>query len=526
MSGSDHAPVGVGFLGSGPSAGARLIDNSSGPHQAEHMRILRRLQHIDQSVYDRVTRVGTPRLDGFTPRFVQATDHMAPWMMVSATLAVSGGPRLRRTALRAIVASGLANAAASGLKHLVRRPRPDSSAVPAGRFPYRAYLSSSFPSGHTAAAFGFATGIAVDAPKPLAALAALLAGSVGFSRVHSGVHYPGDVLGGMAVGVGAALLARAVLPPRPELVYGARTVPAGKATVDPEGAGVTVVLNPRSADGTLPTLSIADTTSRVARQLPRARIVPMTIDDDIREVMEEAARDCEVLAVAGGDGTVNAGATAALAHDRPLLVLPDGTLNNFARTLGLTSVDIALRAFTDRRLAKVDVGEVDGHVFLNTASFGSYPRMVERRDRWAQRIGKWPAFAWALWRDLREVRPTPALVNGRRAKVWWAFVGNCRYRTHARVPGLREHLDDGRLDVRLLSARYPFPRVRALTDVLLGRPLSGRGYTEDLVESLILAIPSAPRLIAVDGEVMAGSPTMTFRKRPAALRVFVPAVSS
>lgn len=488
------------------------------------MRILRHLQRIDQSVYDRVTRVGTPRLDGFTPRFVQATDHMVPWMMISATLAVTGGPRLRRTALRAITAAGLANATASVVKYLLPRTRPDDSAIPAARSPYRSYPSSSFPSGHTAAAFGFTAGIAADAPKPMAALVAGLAGLVGLSRVHSGVHYPGDVLGGMAVGLGAGLLARAVIPPRPELSFGASTIPAGEADEDPEGAGVTVVLNPRSASGALPAFNIADTTSRVARQLPRARIVPMSADDDILEVMDEAARDCEVLAVAGGDGTVNAGAGAALRHDRPLLVLPDGTLNNFARTLGLTSVDIALRAFADRRLARVDVGEVDGHVFLNTASFGSYPRMVERRDRWAQRIGKWPAFAWALWRDLREVRPTPAMVDGRPAKVWWAFVGNCRYRTHARLPALRERLDDGRLDVRVLCARYPFPRVRALTDVLLDRRLSGRGYTERLVESLSLAIPSTPRLIAVDGEVREGSATMSFHKRPAALRVFVPAI--
>lgn len=486
------------------------------------MRLLQRLQRIDQHVYDRVTGVGTPSLDGYTPKFVQSTDNMAPWVLVSATLAVTGGPRLRRTALRAIVAAGIANVAATGIKYLARRPRPDSSAVPAARFPYRAYLSSSFPSGHTAAATGYAGGVMSDAPLPLAVLVSAMAGTVGFSRVHSGVHYPGDVLGGIAVGAGAALLARALIPPRPELVFGAGTIPAGEAAVDPEGAGVTVVVNPRGGATGVPTLTTADTTTRVARQLPRARIVPMSADDDVSEVMDKAARDCEVLAVAGGDGTVNAGATAALAHDRPLLVLPDGTLNNFARTLGLTSVEIALRAYADRRLARVDVGEVDGHVFLNTASFGSYPRMVERRDRWADRIGKWPAFALALWQDLREVRPTPALVDGRPAKVWWAFVGNCRYRTHARVPGLREHLDDERLDVRVLCARSPFPRVRALADVLLGRALSGAGYTERLTESLTLAIPDEPRLLAVDGEVMEGSPTVAFRKRPAALRVFVP----
>lgn len=487
------------------------------------MSLLSRLHRIDQRVYDRVAAVGTPALDPYTPRFVQATDNMAPWFLVSATLAATGGPRLRRTALRAILAAGAANAASAAVKQLAGRSRPDDSAVPRARISYRSYPSSSFPSGHTAAAAAYAGGVMADAPRPLAALVAALAGAVAASRVHSGVHYPGDVLAGIAIGSGAALLSRTVVPPRPELVFGARTAPDGETEADREGSGVTVVVNPRSASGAVPALSPADVTSRVARALPKARIIPLSAEDDVAEVMDQAARTSEVLAVAGGDGTVNAGAKAVLDHDRSLLVLPDGTLNNFARTLGLTSVDIALRAFADGRLARADVGEVDGRIFLNTSSFGSYPRMVERRDQWAGRIGKWPAFALALWRDLREVSPTPAVVDGERTRVWWAFVGNGEYRTHARVPALRERLDDGRLDVRVLSAREPFPRLRAVVDVLLGKTKQGGGYVERLTTGLTLSIPSEPRLLAVDGEVVQGSAAVAFTKRHAALRVFVPA---
>ncbi|WDZ92987.1 bifunctional phosphatase PAP2/diacylglycerol kinase family protein [Nocardiopsis sp. HUAS JQ3] len=485
-----------------------------------------RLQRADKKVYDHVTGLGPASLDAYTPKFVQATDNMAPWFLMSATLAATGGPRLRRTALRAILAAGTANLVSAGIKQISGRTRPDNSAVPAARSPYRSYPSTSFPSGHTAAAAAYAAGVMTDAPKPLAGLVALLAGGVAFSRVHSGVHYPGDVLAGVAIGCGAALLARTVVPPRPELVFGARTVADGETDVDREGSGVTVVVNPRSASGTMPGLSAADVTSRVARALPKARIIPLSAEDDVVGVMDQAARTSDVLAVAGGDGTVNAGAQAALDHDRPLLVLPDGTLNNFARTLGLSSVDIALRAFDDGRLARVDVGEVDGRIFLNTSSFGSYPRMVDRRDKWAERIGKWPAFALALWQDLREVSPTSAVVDGEPAKVWWAFVGNCQYRTHGRVPALREQLDDGRLDVRVLTARAPFPRLRAVADVLLGKFAHGEGYSERLTTGLTLTIPGEPRLLAVDGEVVEGSRTVVFTKRHAALRVFVPAVET
>ncbi|WP_159942342.1 MULTISPECIES: bifunctional phosphatase PAP2/diacylglycerol kinase family protein [unclassified Nocardiopsis] len=490
------------------------------------MSLLSRLQRADEFAYRRITGAGPAVLDPYTPKFVQATDNMAPWFLMSATLAATGGPRLRRTALRAILAAGTANAVSAVVKHLSNRTRPDTSAIPEARSPYRTYPSTSFPSGHTAAAAGYAGAVMADAPRPLAGLVAALAGAVALSRVHSGVHYPGDVLAGVAIGSGAALLARTVLPPRPELVFGAQTVPDGESDADREGSGVTVVVNPRAAAGAVPALSLTDVTSRVARALPKARVLPLSAEDDVAEVMDQAARTSEVLAVAGGDGTVNAGARAALEYDRPLLVLPDGTLNNFARTLGLTSVDIALRAFIDGRLARVDVGEVDGRIFLNTASFGSYPRMVERRDRWAERIGKWPAFALALWRDLREVSPTPALVDGEPTRVWWAFVGNCRYRTHGRVPALRERLDDGRLDVRVLSAREPFPRLRALADVLLGGLTGSDGYAERLTTGLSLSLPGEPRLLAVDGEVVEGPATVVFTKRHAALRVFVPALSS
>lgn len=505
------------------------------------MRALRAIDRLDRRIHRFVTGLGAPALDPYTPKFVQATDNMAPWFLVSATLAATGGPRLRRTALRAMAAAAAANAASAGVKHLTDRTRPDLSRVPRSRIPYRDYRSSSFPSGHTAAAVGYAAGVAADAPRPLTALVAALAGAVAVSRVHSGVHYPGDVLGGAAIGLAAALAARAAVPPRPELAHGAETLPGGVhsepvpgedalSTGALPGAGVTVVVNPRSAD-VLPTTlaeglpgpATGGTPSRIARALPGATIVALSEDDDITLVMDKAAAAGSVLAVAGGDGTVNAGARAALDHDRPLLVIPDGTLNNFARTLGLTSVEAALRAYSDGRLARVDVGEVDGRLFLNTASFGSYPRMVERRDRWAPRIGKWPAFALALWHDLREVDPTPAVVDGRATKVWWAFVGNGRYRTHARVPALRESLVDGRLDVRVLGARSPFPRLRAALDVLLGRHWRGEGYRERTARELELVLPAEPRLLAVDGEVVEGSRTVRFTKRPAALRVFVPA---
>lgn len=487
------------------------------------MRLLSELQRLDRRVYDSVTSLGPPVLDRISPRFVQATDNMAPWIATAALMALSGDARARRTAVRAMLAASAADGAATlVLKRVFPRARPDMSGVPAARLPRKRYRSSAFPSGHTAAAAGFAFGVMADAPRPLNALVGVLAGAVALSRVHSGVHYPGDVLGGVAVGAGAALAARALVPPRPRPAGAARTTPVEECPGDEDGRGMTAVVNPDSAQGALPMPGPAPA-DRIRRELPRARIVEIGPGDDLPAVVDEAAAHCEVLAVSGGDGTVNAGARAAVAHGRPLLVLPSGTFDNFARTLGLASIEAAVRAYREGALARVDVGAVDGRVFVNTASFGSYPRLVDERERLQHRMGKWAAFTLASWRALRDIEPSDVLVNGERRSVWWAFIGNCRYRTRALAPSRRERLDDGVLDVRVLSARRPFPRLRAVPDVLLGRWGLSEGYAERRSGRLVIGSLDGGLRLAVDGESFAGPAELVFSKRPGALRVFVPA---
>lgn len=488
------------------------------------------LQRLDRRVYRRVTALGPPALDRVTPQFVQATDNMAPWFVVAATMAATGGPRMRRTAVRALAAAGLANLTSMVvLKRLFRRIRPDTSQVPPPRIPLRPYTSRSFPSGHTAAAVGFACGVATDAPRPLSALVSTLAGTVAFSRVHSGVHYPGDVLGGAAVGVLTARLARRVLPPRPELATGAGTASEVARTVDPDGRGVVAVVNARAARSIVPLSVSGPPADQVRRALPEARVVVPEAGEDLAAALDEAARACDVLGVVGGDGTVSAAASAALRHDRPLLVLPAGTHDHFAATLGVDSIDTAVAAYRGGRLARVDVGVAegdglgpDGRVFVNTASLGAYPRLVEHRERLRPRLGKWLVWAAASRRVLAELRPVDVRVDGQRTRVWWVFVGNCRYRTHTMFPGMRRHLADGALDVRVLAAGVPFPRARALLDLALASWGLGGHYQRRLTDSVIVVreVDTAP--LALDGETVPCPPSLRLTKRLAALRVFVP----
>jgi PAP2 superfamily len=176
------------------------------PHPAHAGRcsgraLLVEAERVDRAVYAAVAGTDTPCLDRATRRLSRAADYSKLSIAAGAILALGGGPRGRQAAL-----SGLASVAATAtivnvvVKPLGRRRRPDRSGhqvAPDRRV--RMPASRSFPSGHTAAATAFASGVGRVLPLagvPLHALAAL----VGYSRVHTGVHYPGDVLGGALLG--------------------------------------------------------------------------------------------------------------------------------------------------------------------------------------------------------------------------------------------------------------------------------------------------------------------------------------
>ena len=128
-----------------------------------------------------------------------------------------------------------------------------------------------------------------------------------------------------------------------------------------------------------------------------------------------------LIVAGGGDGTVSTVAAALVDTGIALGVLPLGTLNHFAKDLGIPlDLDDAVAHDRRRPAAPVDVGEVNGRIFLNNSSLGLYPDIVRDRERQQKRLGrgKWPAFAWATLAALRRypfLRVAPAL-DGERAR--------------------------------------------------------------------------------------------------------------
>ena len=197
---------------------ARRVEVRRGP-ASPWVEQLRELGAVDKAVYQAVARTPTAALDGPVRRLSTAADRSRLWLAIAAVIALLGGRRGRRAALEGVLAIGVSSATVNlGAKTLHRRRRPDRlgrSLSQARHVPMPS--STSFPSGHAASAFAFAYAVGRHLPG-LAVPIRLLAAAVAYSRVHTGVHYPGDVVVGSVTGAGTGAMVAAVvdrLPTRP-----------------------------------------------------------------------------------------------------------------------------------------------------------------------------------------------------------------------------------------------------------------------------------------------------------------------
>ncbi len=365
-------------------------------------------------------------------------------------------------------------------------------------------------------AFSTALAIAAAAELPLAVAPVL---AVGAASVGAGGRPTQASMGRGALIGGASALMSLKIWPRVAHELAAAVVVRDVVDVLPsvDGDGLTIVVNPSSGPG-----SADDALAAISDALPAAEIVQLGPDDDLEAVLEEAAQRSRVLGVMGGDGTINAGASAALAHGRPLAVVPGGTLNHFARDLGIDTTDDAIAAIRTGDVVQIDVGLIDGHLFLNTASFGTYSEFVKARERHERRLGKWPAVVVALVMTLREGKPTSAVIDGTSRKVWMIFFGNCAYDPPGFAPATRSRLDDGTFDVRIVDGTHPWARTRLVAAVLLGRLAKSRVYQRWTATSITVDTDESTSNLATDGEIFDGAGNFVVEKSPSQLLVIAP----
>ena len=490
------------------------------------LRLVDPVNEIDRGISRHIATMPPSGLDTVMKGLTTAANHSVLWFTVASALALRRGAT-RKAAARGVLAIALASGSANAVcKPLLPRRRPAASELPAYQTLPSPPTSSSFPSGHAASAAAFATAVGLESPK-VGLVIAPVAAAVAYSRVHVGVHWASDVAAGAALGAGVALLTRRWWPVR--RTDEARARPVDSAPALPGGDGLLMLVNQFSGDPNY------DPLGDVARVLPHAEILTVQQGRSIEAQLEAALRrrDGEMgthimaLGITGGDGSVGAGAAVAERHGLPLVVVPLGTLNHFARDVGvydLQEVDDATRA---GQAVAVDLGVVEVHpdtgsgnpgsdkivrtrTFLNTASIGSYPELVRLREHWQPRWGKWPAFVAALMVVLHRAQPVRVRFLDEWRTVWFLFVGNGPYHPRGMVPAWRPTLDSGLLDVRWMRADVRFSRLRVTAALLLGALGHSRVYGQCEVPELDVEL-EVPGMLATDGEVVETSGRYTFR---------------
>lgn len=255
-------------------------------------------------------------------------------------------------------------------------------------------------------------------------------------------------------------------------------------------------------------------------------VQPEAIADTVREVVAAGAK--RVL-VSGGDGTIATAATALLDTPAELALLPAGTLNHFARDLGVsTEAAEALKLAVDGDCRGVDVGVVNGRVFLNTSSVGAYVRFVRIRERLERRFGYGIASTLAAFRILFQLRTfaVELEVNGRphiyRTPLVFIGVGE----RELQLPALGRRVVGGQRGLHVIVVRgRSRARLFALALAAVSRGVDAVAGTPELdsflVERCRITV-RRPTVVAIDGELVVMESTMEFELRRDALHVVCP----
>lgn len=251
---------------------------------------------------------------------------------------------------------------------------------------------------------------------------------------------------------------------------------------------------------------------------------------EIVELAKKAARgEAEIVCAGGGDGTMSAVASEIFKTDKTLGILPLGTLNNFSKDLKIPqSIEEAVRIIAENHTEKIDVGEVNGRIFVNNSSIGLYPHIVKRREK-RQRLGfgKWRAALWAAFKILKR-SPFFAVrlktTDGERiARTPFVFVGNNEYEMNFLNVGRRNCLTDGKLSVYFLHRSGRRGLFLLILRTIFGRLRQTKDFEEISVEEITIETRKKQMLVAFDGEVETMETPLCYCIHPQALRVVVPA---
>ncbi|MEJ6022433.1 diacylglycerol/lipid kinase family protein [Ramlibacter sp. PS4R-6] len=297
----------------------------------------------------------------------------------------------------------------------------------------------------------------------------------------------------------------------------------------PANATTTVIVNSSSGTG-CPAEYERELEERFAAQGVQADVRLVHSGEAIVAAAKDAvAQGATCVVAAGGDGTVSAVASVLAGTGIALGVLPMGTLNHFAKDLRIPlELDDAIATIAGGREADVDVGEVNGRVFINNSSLGLYPDIVLDRERQRRRLGrgKWMALIAA---SLHAAKRYPVLslaleVDGQplHRQSAFVFIGNNAYTMEGFEVGERERLDEHVLSLYVTQRKGRFALLRLAIRALFRRLDQARDFDSVRAAHVTVQTRRNTLHVATDGEVVTLRTPLEYRIRPGALRVMVP----
>ena len=260
-----------------------------------------------------------------------------------------------------------------------------------------------------------------------------------------------------------------------------------------------------------------------------ARISLAPAGPEVLELAHRAARsDADIIVAGGGDGTINSVAAAALESGKTLGVLAFGTMNHFAKDLHIPlDLEGAIQTILAGHVIQVDVGEVNGQMFVNNSSLGLYPSIVREREK-QQRLGwgKWPAYVWAAFAVLRrypflDVRLS---VDGKEfmTRTPFVFIGNNEYEMETLNVVGRACLDAGHLSLYISDRTSRLGLIRLALRALFGGLRQEKDFIALCTKEVWIGTRHKHVRVALDGEVSVMEPPLHYRILPRALRVLAP----
>ncbi len=284
-----------------------------------------------------------------------------------------------------------------------------------------------------------------------------------------------------------------------------------------------VVYNPASGS----TSTSADDIRQAFEKDGKA-LVLLDITKGISKIRREIkSQKIELIVAAGGDGTVNAVAQIAISESLPMGVLPAGTLNHFAKDLGLPlDLNEAAQVVLAKHFKNIDHCTVNDHVYVNNSSIGLYPAAVHERDSLKPKLWKWLAAALAIIKVGVRLSTTHLEFEFEDKKLHFktplVFVGNNSY--HLAKIGFtnRQKLTDGHLFLYVVRVNRISALLRQIFLTFFGRTAKSKDYMALTKQELVISSPKKRLKVAVDGEVLTLKPPLVYKIHPVSLKIAVP----